>query len=440
MKKLFIGLLSFFLLTGTMFAQDAKKSLKEATRALGSYNLDPGGNKDKLKEAKDAIDAALSTDEGKATVKAWLVKGEIYNEIATQMVAQKQLNLPDEGELPVADNPAGAAAAAFMMALDKAEKKYETKDALAGLQTAQSNLSNLGIYKYEEQNYVTAFDNFKSVIDIHDVLAKNGEKSSLDVEDDYNNQLYITGLAALQTDKVMEAKPFFTKLYEMKYDKPAIYEALYKIASQESDAMSAYKYLDDGRKQYPDDISLLFADINHHLKNDQLDVLITKLEQAIEKEPNNVSLYTTTGNVYDNLYQRAKEAGDEEKSEKYFNKALDYYKMALEKKEKDLTAIYSIGALYFNRAAAMTKEMNELGVSKEELKRYDELSAKVAVQFEAALPYFKQAEQLDPNDTNTLIALKEIFARKDDLETSNVFKDRLEKVQSGGTNDASYFK
>jgi hypothetical protein len=39
-----------------------------------------------------------------------------------------------------------------------------------------------------------------------------------------------------------------------------------------------------------------------------------------------------------------------------------------------------------------------------------------------------------------LIALKEIFARKNELDLSNEFKERLDKIQAGEKIEASYFK
>ncbi len=60
--------------------------------------------------------------------------------------------------------------------------------------------------------------------------------------------------------------------------------------------------------------------------------------------------------------------------------------------------------------------------------------------FNIALPYFKDAEKLAPSDIGTLTALKEIYARTDDFETSNEFKNRLEKIQQGETIETSYFK
>ena len=105
-------------------------------------------------------------------------------------------------------------------------------------------------------------------------------------------------------------------------------------------------------------------------------------------------------------------------------------------------AVYSIGALYYNRAASTTSALNILAddYSKAGLKKYDELRKVMLTQFDEALPFFKQAETLNPSDRNTLIALKEIFARKDDLATSTEFKTRLETVDAGGTIENAFFK
>ena len=376
-------------------------------------------------------------------VKTWQLRGEIFNEIATQTIATKQLNL-DANELPSTEDPAGKAYEAYAKALELAEKKYEIKDALQGLRQAQSNLYNLGIFAYEDKNYGLAYTNFMGVIEAHKTLKENNEVSSLDVQDDYFNQLYTAGLAALNNNEVDKAEPLFRELYENDFTKPAIYEALYKIERDRDGGENleeAYKYLLAGREKFPDDVSLLFAEINHFLRINKLDELIGKLKVAIEKEPENVSLYSTLGNVYDNLFQKELEEGNEEKASEYFNSALDYYNQALAKKPDFFDATYSVGALYYNKAAAKTKELNILAedYSKEGLKKYEEKKTEVFGLFDEALPHFKKAESLNPNDINTLIALKEIFARKDQLDVSNEFKDRLDKVQAGQTLDSSYF-
>lgn len=442
MKKLVLGLLAFLMVAVSVQAQDAKDLWKDANKAFNRYNLDPGNNKAELKEAKQKIDEAVTVGEGKTWARVWNTKGEIYNEIATQMVTVRQLGMGDASELPQVENPALVAFESFQNGLKYAEKGFEEKDAIKGLQNVQANLSNLGVFHYEDQKFEGAYKSFQAAINAHKLLKEKGEDSTLDVEDEYLNQMYITGLAALNANMLDKAKTYFEELYNMNYDKASVYEAMYKIEAQETSPEAAYKYLEKGREKYPDDISLLFADINHALQTGQLDVLLSKLQAAIQKEPNNITLYTTTGSVYDQLYQTAARDGDEEKAAEYFNKALEYFNKALEKEEDNFDALYSIGTLYYNRAAAMTQELQKLAddYSQEGIKQYEALKEKIFAEFDQGLPYFQRCEKLDPNDVNTLIALKEIYARKDNLEMSEEFKNRLETVQSGGTLENSYFK
>jgi tetratricopeptide (TPR) repeat protein len=442
MKKLVLGFLAFLMVAVSVQAQDAKDLWKDAQKAFNRYNLDPTNNKADLKEAKQKIDEAVQVGEGKTWARVWNTKGEIYNEIAIQVVTVRQLGMGDASELPQVDNPALVAFEAFANGLKYAEKGFEEKDAIKGLQTVQPNLSNLGVFHYEDQKFEGAYKSFKAVIDAHKLLKEKGEESTLDAEEEYHNQMYITGLAALNANSLDKAKPYFEELYNMNYDKPSIYEAMYKIEAQESSPEAAYKYLQKGRERYPEDVTLLFADINHALQTGQLDALLGKLQDAIQKEPNNVTLYTTTGSVYDQLYQKAVSSDDEEKAQEYFDKAMENFNKALEINEDNFDAIYSIGTLYYNKAAAMTQDLQKLAddYSKEGIEKYEALKEKIFAEFDRALPYFQRCEKLDPNDVNTLIALKEIYARKDNLEVSNEFKKRLETVQSGGTNENSYFK
>lgn len=74
------------------------------------------------------------------------------------------------------------------------------------------------------------------------------------------------------------------------------------------------------------------------------------------------------------------------------------------------------------------------------MSKVDKLGDQVKALFNEALPWFKKAEGLDPNNENTLIALREIFARQDELELASEFSKRLKVVQEKGKNPTSYFK
>ena len=443
MKKLILALTAVLMVFAVQ-AQDGKKAVRKASSALGAFNLDPTNNRGKLSEAIDFIEEGVADAEASKEAKTFLTKGEIYNEIANQyLIAYQIQDTAALSNLPKVDDPGMVAAQAFLKAYEVAEKKWETRDATSGMAQAQGHLSNSGVMAFQDkQDYNQAYEDFKMVLDLHKILTKEKAETNLKTDDDYLNQLYITGLSAVNANKMPEAKTYFDELYEKKYDKPVIYESLYKIvASDKAKIDEAYAYLEEGRKLFPDDVSLLFAEINHFLQIGKLDALISKLETAIEKEPDNVSLFSTLGNVYDNLYQKALEANDEEAANANFENAMKYYQAAVDKDPKYVDAVYSIGALYYNKAAIMTQDLNKYAddYSKEGLKKYEELKAKIFTEFDNALPFFQKAEAMNPSDLNTLIALKEIYARKDDLEKSNVFKDRIERVQGGEAIKDAYF-
>ena len=49
-------------------------------------------------------------------------------------------------------------------------------------------------------------------------------------------------------------------------------------------------------------------------------------------------------------------------------------------------------------------------------------------EFKKALPYFLKAEELNPKDMNTMIALKEIYAREGELDKSSKYKEKIDAL------------
>lgn len=435
------ALLFLFVLGAVAFGQaqdDASRNYKKATRALGAYNLDPGANSDKLDEALEMINSALTDPEIAADAASWNTKGSIMLEVANRdyLNALKQ----KENAPPATPDAAYQGFTAFKKGLELATKKYHRTDAYTGISSLLGLLNNEAIIAYKEEKNEEAFTGFSNVIEAHNILVKAGEKSPLE-EAQVKDAMFSAALTGMFAGKKVEALVFLNELVDAKYENPYIYDLLY-TAYIDTDKDKAVSYLEKGRSLYPDEISLLFTEINHYLREGRMDELVGKLKMAIEKEPENKSLYLTLGNVYDNLFQKALEAKDQAAADKNFSEALNYYQQALSKDENYTDAIYSIGALYYNKAAVYTQELSVLAddYSKEGLKKYDALKEKVNGEFDKALPYFQKAEKVDANDMNTLIALKEIYARKNDLELSNEFKTRIERVQSGEMNATSYFK
>jgi tetratricopeptide (TPR) repeat protein len=440
MKKVLFSLLALLLAIGYASAQeDGLKLAKNAGKALTSYNIDPSGNAAKLGEAKEKIEQALKTPEAQALGSAWMTKGDVYNTLLQKDLARRMI---DPKAPLTGDNDALTAFDAYKKAYELSVKKYEKVDAVKGITEVQPYLINIGVTKYEAKEFDKAFLSFKASVESHDILKENAQKSFLDDPKQLEDQVYFTGLIASLANRCADAVFFYERLYKSGTTNPAVYEGLYNCKIQLADEAGAAVVLEEGRKKFPEDPALLFAEINAYLKAGKLTELTNRLEQAIKQEPDNVGLYVTLGNVYDNLYQGALKDKNSAKSNEYFEMAKSNYSKALVKNPDYLDANYSLGALYFNKAAIRTQEMNALpeDFSSAGLKKMEVIKNEVIALFDLALPYFQKAESIDPNDLNTLIALNEIYARKDDEVLSPEIKKRLDIVKGGGKNTGSYFK
>jgi tetratricopeptide (TPR) repeat protein len=439
MKKSVLFLLFVLLgLVQTQAQEEGAKLAKKAAKDLVSYNIDPAGNKAKLQEAKQKIDEAMKLADAQAIGTAWITQGNVYSTLAQQAVSMRVVNA--SAPLPT-DNYALTAYQGFKKGYTLSEKKYDKKDAIAGIKEVENNITIFGYDAYERKDYKSSYEAFAATLESIEVLKAAGETSMYAKPKDMQNQLFLTGLTAQLAGNNDVAMPIYEKLVATGDSIDAsVYQGLYQMKLAKGQEKEALEVLTAGRKAYPDDTALLFDEINAYLKQGKMDELITNLKKAIEKESGNVDLYVTLGNVYDNLYQKASTEKNTAKATEYEALARKTYEEALTKDPKNANAVYSIGAIAFNKAALLTQEMNTLSTDVKNMSKVDKLGDQVKALFVEALPYFKKAEGLDPNNENTLIALREIFARQDELDLASEFSKRLKVVQEKGKNPTSYFK
>ena len=424
MKSYLFALISLFLVSEVSYAQDAKKSLKTAQKDLAKYYQDQRGNADKLTSSLDLVTKAFEDPTIQADPESWVVKAEIYNTIADSEIKQKVFNPTYAVKKPDA---AAIAFEAIQKAVELSPKKM--KNAYSALSETEGHLNNMGISAFQAEDYKTAYTQFKYGLMSYEMLKANGQKSRLDEDTVRSEHKYFTAVSGFYGQVGEELIPLLIDIQKEGTDKPFIYEALFTLLS-EKDESNALKYISEGRKKFPEDSGLLFAEINYYLKKNKLDELIDKLKLAIAAEPTNVSVYVTLGNVFDQLILKEKEAGNMPKSMEYFNEAKNYYGQALKLDDKNFDATYSIGALYYNQAAALTEKINALSndYSSEGTKKYNLAKKEMEDLFLLALPYFEKAETLNGSDVNTLIALKEIYARQGKFDKSNEYKAKIENM------------
>lgn len=446
MKKVLFALLGILLCTGIAQAQDdAAKLAKSAGKALAAYNQDPAGNSAKLAEAKTKIDQSLQAPESQALASVWLIKGDIYSTRVQNELTMQSIN--PNAKLS-GDNDALEALNAYKMAYEKPDiKKYEKQQAIDGITAMQPLAVNIGVGKYNNKEYDKAYLAFKGSLDAHEILKANKKKSTLDDPKMYNEQVFFTGLLASLAKRCSDAVPLFEQLYNQGTDSVAVYEELYNCKMELKDEAGAIKVMEAGRKKFPESSSLLFAEINYYLSKGRLNELTSRLEQAIKKEPDNVSLYRTLGDVYNNLFSAALDDSTKTKDQKaaqlkeYARLAKANFLIAVQKEPNNADANYSLGALLYNETNLIAQDMNATDFNTTAgQKKYKELKVQLLAGVDEALKYFQKAESLEPNDQSTLAALVQAYGRKEDDAMYAEFHKRLEVVKKGGKNAGAYFK
>lgn len=443
MNKLILSILTSLLLITTSFAQTSQDLIKKATKAIDNI----GGKKEKVAEATAAVNEALKSPDNQSNWEAQLLKAKLNNELSTtdnlQVSANAALKKDYKREYTMSALNALASIEAAQKVLPtdpKLAKKAmaEIFKAAAITETTLGNYAQDFIDKKDSTGYLNAFLSFKGAIDLHKFLKDNGQKSALDDQKIYDRQEYLAALLSGYAGKEKDMVDVYQKRITAGKDTTFDFINLYKVKLAEGKTDEAVALLAQGRKKYPNESLMLFTEINYYLKIGKLDILIDKLKEGITKEPNNPSLYFTLGNVYDNLAQ--KETDVAKKADLEAN-AVQWYDKTLEIDPKNVDAAYSKGAIFYNKAAKISQDMKALesDFSKAGQKKYEELEKSMVAVFDKSLPYFQKAEGMNPNDLNTLIALKEIYAKKNDLNLSKEFKARIETVQGGGKN-TPYFK
>ena len=420
-------LAAFVMTAGVTFGQDGKKSLKMASKSLSNYQKDPLNNGASLQEAKDYLAAAFEDEAVSSEPKSWLTRADIFYNIGDSQIKSKLLN-PD---FALTEPNAGVEALnSYQKALEIATKKGEKKNALSGIEQVAGLLNSFGVELYRLEDYKNAHNNFVAEIDAGMVLMDNEKSSVLSDESVLTNRYYFAGLTGFYADDYNKTIELLKKAIETGTDEPTIYQLLYEAHTKIDDIEGGVPFLQEGRKKYPSDTGLLFSEINYFLGAGKLDEMLGNLEKALEAEPDNSSVIQTMAQVYDQLQAKALEEGDQATADEYFNKALNFYSDAIARDAKNFDLQYSIGALYYNKAALLTPALNEVAndFSKAGSEKYDAIKDEMAAYFDKALPYFILADELNGKDRNTLIALKEIYARKDELDKSNIYKTRLEEL------------
>lgn len=362
-------MLAFALLVTMGFAQK-----KDRTSA---YNYYRNGRYDK---AMEYIEKTITHESTMNEAKTWAFRGDIYLQIAlTDKPQYKSLS----------DNPLQIALDSYKKALSLPDAKDYMPDIMTNMNVLAEKYFNQGVAEYKESNYSASTASFLKAADV---------KNELGVID---TVALVNAISAADLAKNSEASlEIGQRLLSKGYSSPSLYSSMSNAYKASGDTNNAVAIIAKGRQLYPTDLSLLLSETNIFLSTGKTKEALNNLTVALEKDPQNVSILYALGTQYGELNN--------------IEEAAKSYKKVLEIKPDHFDAIYNLGALYVNHAAALMGEANSIPPDK--VKEYDAKKAEAFAELDNALPYLEQAHLMDPNDRNTMVTLKEIYARKSMLD------------------------
>ncbi|MEI6854349.1 MAG: tetratricopeptide repeat protein, partial [Bacteroidota bacterium] len=374
------------LITALTFAQ--------TTKVVSAFNYLRNGQ---LEKAKLNIDEATANDQTKGQAKTWFYRGNIY--LSIYLTKEPKYKALDTNALQVSYD-------AYQKAVELdpqiSNENLMPPSPMMGLYIIGEQYYNQGVDLYNKKDYPNAMSKFEMTKKINNIF---GAKDS--------TATFNAALCAIQLKDNKKAKSYLEDLARMNYKQAMVYTQLAGIYKAEGDTNKAAVTIGKGRKVFPSDLNLIISEINIYLAKGKTKEAQDLLDLAVSKDPNNATLHFAVGANMD-------EFGNFEQAEKSYLKAIEL-------KNDYFDAYYNLGALYVNTAATVMEEANKLPIN--ETAKYDELKAKADKLLEKALPALETAEKLNPKDYNTLITLKQLYARKGDAEKIKAIDEKIKTLK-----------
>ncbi len=194
-------------------------------------------------------------------------------------------------------------------------------------------------------------------------------------------------------------------------------EIIYKNLAQNLDALDdaskALEVIARGREEFPNSYSLLIDEANIYYKEGDNEKFKEKLEEAINMNPTEPTLYYNVGVM--NMDQ------------KNIDEAIKNFEKAIELKPDYADAYNNIGTAIIEKADPIIEEMNN---SLSDFDKYDKLQAQQFEIYKQAIPYYESAYKYYNSNINviqTLMSLYENLEMTDKYNEIKVVYDELKE-------------
>jgi len=392
MKKLVFIFALCFVAVSFSFAQ--KKAITAAKNELKNQT------RPNIGDAREFIQEALANPETENDPEAWYVAGVVENKQFDVEKGKEFLGMEANEDLMY---PALDKILPYFLKADELDQLPDEKgkvklkfrkDIKSVMSANRPYYINAGSYFYEKQDYQKAYENFRLYGDMAKLPFFVGDEKRFSALEGDTNAIKIRYFAALSASAIPNheaAIELFEEIKDLGYSENDIYKNLVNEYSQIKDTVKFAEILELGVTKFPEESYYILNLINLNINRGEIQKSIDYIQQAIASTPDDPKLYDVLGLVYE--------------SGKDIDKAIESIKKALEIDPEYAEALSHLGRLYYNlgvetRGAADNILDNDL---------FQKESEKATAYFKQSLPYFEKAYALDPDDSDAVFAMRNIY-------------------------------
>lgn len=391
MKKLILPLI-LVICVNTLFAQ--KSNVSKARNKALMDEADFVG-------AREAIKAALVDSTTKNLAETWYVAGLIgYTENAK--LYEKSL-LPGVNIDKETKGKAIMESYSYFLKADSVgqipdvkgkinqKTRRDIKPKLKEYYTDGSNLVNYGSYLFDSKKYLEAMRAFEVYTAIPLLPMMNGE---LKLDSTYYKILFYQGVSASAAEMHDDAIKVFESLKDKKYETSKVFQYLFGEYQAKKDTTKMFESAKQGFENNPKDVYLIGNLINLYIASKKDKEALNYLNTAIASDPKNTQYYLVQAKLYEDL--------------KDFDAARATYDKALIVEPKLGEAYSGIGRLYYNKAGKIWMDADS-NLKDDKLIKAEKEKANLI--FKEAIPFFKKAIEISPNEIEYKRNLKTLYYR-----------------------------
>jgi tetratricopeptide (TPR) repeat protein len=424
MKSKYVLLASALLISVATFAQ--KDQIKAAEKALKSGNAQEAITI--LQGAEAASAAAPDTEKAQYS----FIKGNAHLALANKNENQ-DVNLAAAAkayqDLLAIEKTSGKVKYSAQASASIIDIKYKLLNSAVEDSKAQKHASGakklydaylldkkdtINLY-YAASTYVNATD-YEMAYNAYDELKKlnySGKGVNYFAVNKINGQEQSFATAKERDQMVKLGTHEKPRTEEIPSKRGEIFKNMALILVQKGKVAEAKKAVAEARVANPDDKSLILTEANLYLDTKDYDTYKKLITEVLAQSPNDADLVFNLGVISYNAKNLAE--------------AETYYKRAIEIKPDYVNAYLNLAILKLDADKKIFEEIQKLGNSEKDNKRYEVLKKQREAVFTSALPYLEKASELDDTNEEVKATLLSVYRALEMTEKVKALKAKMKK-------------